>query len=116
MVDEARLVETENGLVPEREGWFVVNAREAQWWHHDTFGSAVVFEGEPHPVWDDPGPPTGRTELHVPRRERSRRLPRARANASCSSKVKSVHSSSGISCIPLPGPNTCSSVPVTARA
>src|SRR4051812_47734651 len=47
MVDEARLVETENGLVPEGEGWFVVNAREARWWHHDTFGSAVVFEGDP---------------------------------------------------------------------
>ena len=47
MVDEARLVETENGLVPEGAGWFVVNAREARWWHHDTFGSAVVFEGEP---------------------------------------------------------------------
>jgi len=47
MVDEARLVETENGLVPEGAGWFVVNAREARWWQHDTFGSAVVFEGEP---------------------------------------------------------------------
>jgi quercetin dioxygenase-like cupin family protein len=33
--------------VPEGAGWFVVNAREARWWHHDTFGSAVVFEGDP---------------------------------------------------------------------
>ena len=46
MVDEARLVETENGLVPEGDGWFVVNASEARWWYHDQFGSAVVFEGD----------------------------------------------------------------------
>jgi uncharacterized cupin superfamily protein len=46
MVEEARLEQTENGLVPKGEGWFVVNAREARWWHHDTFGSAVTFEGD----------------------------------------------------------------------
>ena len=45
MVDEARLEQTENGLVPEGGGWFVANAREARWWHHDTFGSSVTFEG-----------------------------------------------------------------------
>ena len=45
MVPEARLVETEHGLVPEGEGWFVLNARESRWWHHDTFGSGVTFEG-----------------------------------------------------------------------
>jgi uncharacterized cupin superfamily protein len=46
MVDEARLEQTENGLVPRGEGWFVVNTREARWWYHDTFGSACVFEGD----------------------------------------------------------------------
>ena len=46
MTEEARLAQTEHGLVPEGEGWFVVNAREARWWYHDTFGSAVTFEGE----------------------------------------------------------------------
>jgi uncharacterized cupin superfamily protein len=46
MVSAAQLVETENGLVPEGEGWFVVNARRARWWHHDTFGSSVTFEGD----------------------------------------------------------------------
>ena len=46
MADEAQLEQTENGLVPEGDGWFVVNARDARWWHHDTFGSAVTFEGE----------------------------------------------------------------------
>ena len=46
MVPEARLVQTENGLVPEGDGWFVLNARDARWWHHEKFGSAVTFEGE----------------------------------------------------------------------
>ena len=46
MVDLGRLTQTEGGLVPDGEGWFVVNAREARWWHHDTFGSSCTFEGE----------------------------------------------------------------------
>ena len=32
MVPESKLVRTERGLVPTGEGWFVLNAREAQWW------------------------------------------------------------------------------------
>ena len=46
MVEQARLRQSENGLVPEGDGWFVLNAKESRWWHHDTFGSAVNFEGE----------------------------------------------------------------------
>ena len=46
MADEAELEKTANGLVPKGEGWYVVNARESRWWHHDTFGSAVTFEGD----------------------------------------------------------------------
>ena len=46
MPDEARLEQTENGVVPKGEGWYVVNARESRWWHHDAFGSAVTFEGD----------------------------------------------------------------------
>jgi uncharacterized cupin superfamily protein len=46
MVEEAKLVATENGLVPQGEGWFVVNAREAPWFTSDELGRAVVFEGE----------------------------------------------------------------------
>jgi uncharacterized cupin superfamily protein len=46
MAKEAELRETNAGLVPEGDGWFVLNAREARWWHHDTFGSSVVFEGD----------------------------------------------------------------------
>jgi len=46
VVPEARLAQTDDGLVPETDGWFVVNAREARWWRHETFGSAVTFEGD----------------------------------------------------------------------
>ena len=43
---ESRLTQTDAGLVPEGDGWFVVNARDARWSHHRTFGSCVTFEGE----------------------------------------------------------------------
>ena len=33
MVPEAKLEETETGLVPVSAGWFVVNARDARWFH-----------------------------------------------------------------------------------
>jgi uncharacterized cupin superfamily protein len=46
MVGEARLARTENGLVPEGEGWFVVNAREARWQESEEFGAWTFFEGE----------------------------------------------------------------------
>jgi uncharacterized cupin superfamily protein len=42
---EAPLRQTEAGLVPEGEGWFVVNAREARWKDGD-FGPYVRFEGD----------------------------------------------------------------------
>jgi uncharacterized cupin superfamily protein len=47
MVQEAALEQTEVGLVPKGEGWFVVNAKEARWLEHETFGSWTAFEGEP---------------------------------------------------------------------
>jgi uncharacterized cupin superfamily protein len=46
MVSEAPLERTDGALVPQGEGWFVVNAREARWWHSDAFGSACGFEGD----------------------------------------------------------------------
>ena len=46
MVQEARLEQTESGLVPQGDGWFVVNAKEARWLEHKTFGSGTVFEGD----------------------------------------------------------------------
>lgn len=46
MPDEARLVETKGGLVPESDGWFVLNAADAPWWRHEQFGASCWFEGE----------------------------------------------------------------------
>ncbi|HET7044152.1 MAG TPA: cupin domain-containing protein [Gaiellaceae bacterium] len=45
MVPEAELVETERGLVPKGDGWFVLNAREAQWWERPGRGVLCEFEG-----------------------------------------------------------------------
>jgi uncharacterized cupin superfamily protein len=44
-VPETELVQTENGLVPKGQGWFVLNAREAQWWQRDGRGVLCEFEG-----------------------------------------------------------------------
>ena len=44
-VPEAELVPTEKGLVPMGEGWFVLNAREAQWWDRKGRGLLCEFEG-----------------------------------------------------------------------
>ena len=45
MVPEAELVSTENGLVPKGQGWFVLNARTAQWWDRKGRGFLCEFEG-----------------------------------------------------------------------
>jgi uncharacterized cupin superfamily protein len=41
---EAMLKQTENGLVPQGDGWYVLNAREAKWLHG--MGSYCNFEGD----------------------------------------------------------------------
>jgi uncharacterized cupin superfamily protein len=43
---EAKLTRGEHGLAPEGEGWFVLNARDAVWWHSDGLGLYCPFEGE----------------------------------------------------------------------
>ncbi|MGH3046027.1 MAG: cupin domain-containing protein [Gaiellaceae bacterium] len=45
MVPEAPLEQTENGLVPAGEGWFVLNAREARWRDRKGRGASLSFEG-----------------------------------------------------------------------
>jgi uncharacterized cupin superfamily protein len=45
MVPEAELEPTERGLVPKGEGWFVLNARETQWWERKGRGVLCEFEG-----------------------------------------------------------------------
>ena len=44
-VPEAPLEQTEAGLVPGGEGWFVLNAREARWRHREGRGESLPFEG-----------------------------------------------------------------------
>jgi uncharacterized cupin superfamily protein len=45
-VPEAKLAESGAGLVPESEGWFIVNFAEAAGFRSERFGAAVRFEGE----------------------------------------------------------------------
>ena len=44
MVEEARLEETEGGLEPVDDGWFVVNVAETAWYRNDVFGASCPFE------------------------------------------------------------------------
>ena len=46
MPPEAKLAKTENGLVPEGEGWFVLNARETRWRHAPGRSALCIFEGD----------------------------------------------------------------------
>ncbi len=50
MPPEGRLQQTEHGLVPDAEGWFVLNLRDAEWRHADGRGAVCVavddFESE----------------------------------------------------------------------
>jgi uncharacterized cupin superfamily protein len=43
---EAKLTETGSGLVPDGEGWFIVNLADARGRRSERFGGAVRFEGE----------------------------------------------------------------------
>jgi quercetin dioxygenase-like cupin family protein len=43
---EARLEESGSGLAPVTEGWFVVNARDAEWFFTETRGGRCAFENE----------------------------------------------------------------------
>ena len=43
---EARLEQTDAGLVPAGDGWFVLNARAARWYLRGGRGARLAFEGE----------------------------------------------------------------------
>ena len=45
VVPESQLISTEHGLVPEGQGWFVVNACETRWWERKGRGVLCEFEG-----------------------------------------------------------------------
>ena len=64
MAPEAPLESTEHGLVPQGDGWFVLNARDAVWGVSQGRGAYSRFEGEPefsqlgvHLVAMEPGEP-----------------------------------------------------------
>jgi uncharacterized cupin superfamily protein len=44
-IPEAELVETENGLVPKGQGWYVLNAHDAAWFVRNGRGFLCEFEG-----------------------------------------------------------------------
>jgi uncharacterized cupin superfamily protein len=45
VVPESPLVSRPHGLVPKGQGWFVLNARETQWWARKGRGFLCEFEG-----------------------------------------------------------------------
>lgn len=45
-IPEAKLQRTDFGLVPEGEGWYVVNVAESQWLKNEKFGERCRFEGD----------------------------------------------------------------------
>jgi uncharacterized cupin superfamily protein len=46
MVEEARLEQTEGGLAPATEGWFVVNVRDGRWMTNEVLGDAFIVESD----------------------------------------------------------------------
>jgi uncharacterized cupin superfamily protein len=47
MVPEAPMEDGAAGRKPAGDGWFVVNARDAEWLQNEKFGLGVTFEGTP---------------------------------------------------------------------
>ncbi len=50
MVPESKLEQTEHGLVPQGEGWYVLNMRDAEWRHVEGRG-AVCLVGDDFEGW-----------------------------------------------------------------
>jgi uncharacterized cupin superfamily protein len=46
MTEEAHLEQTDYGLTPATDGWFVVNVPDAAWMTNEVLGSACVLEGD----------------------------------------------------------------------
>jgi quercetin dioxygenase-like cupin family protein len=46
VIPEAPLERTEHGLVAQGDGWFVVNARDARWYHAEGRSAFCDFEGD----------------------------------------------------------------------
>jgi uncharacterized cupin superfamily protein len=46
MVPQARLESTDHGIVPQGDGWFVLNARDSSWRHAEGRSAVCDFEGD----------------------------------------------------------------------
>jgi uncharacterized cupin superfamily protein len=46
-VPPARKLETEDGVVVDGDGWYVLNARDARWSQRESFGRVCILEPEP---------------------------------------------------------------------
>lgn len=44
IVSEAKLVDIGSGLVPDGDGWYVVNVGDAAWFRNDDLGSSALFQ------------------------------------------------------------------------
>jgi uncharacterized cupin superfamily protein len=55
VTEQGPLVDTGAGLVPQGEGWFVLNVREAAWLRHEVFGARCTFEADGRVVQERPG-------------------------------------------------------------
>ena len=54
MPEEARLVDAGAGLVPQGDGWFVLNVADAGWLRNDAFGARCPFEADGRIVSERP--------------------------------------------------------------
>lgn len=45
-ISEAKLKSAAHGLIPEGEGWYVLNAKDAAWQNNEKFGDFCTFEGD----------------------------------------------------------------------
>ena len=80
VVPEAHLVDLGAGLTPAFRGWFIVNARDAEWWFAETRGGTVRVRervrrtrGRVPAARDQPHRPPAGPDEHVPRGGRTRR-------------------------------------------
>jgi uncharacterized cupin superfamily protein len=55
VVEEARLEQSDAGLAPVTDGWFVVNVMDAAWVTSDAFGTACTIEHDDTPPFADVG-------------------------------------------------------------
>ena len=109
-----------HGLVPASAGWFVLNARDARWFHRPGRGESLPLTGVrrvrgrdvlPDARNGDPGASSRRAELHLPLGDGAGGLPRARGRGAADRRRgRERRFDSGTSSTARPGRGTRSSV------